>query len=50
MGEARSFAMAEQAYFLTRCGNTEDHKLYKLVNDFRVQYVLKRVLNAESVW
>ena len=42
--EARSSEMSEQAYYRTRCGNPEDHKLYKLVNEFRVQYVLKRIV------
>jgi len=42
--EARSSEMSEQAYYRTRCGNPEDHKLYKLVNEFCVQYILKRVV------
>jgi len=44
MGEARSFEMSEQAYYLTRCGNPEDKALYKLVNEVRVQYVFKHVM------
>lgn len=36
--------MSEQADYRTRCGNPEDHKLYKLVNEFRLQYFLKRAV------